>query len=186
MALRPQTRLFTVEEYYRMAEAGILAEDDRVELINGEIIRMAAIGSRHAACVSRLIALFSGLVAGRTTISAQNPLRLDDLSEPEPDFALLLPREDFYAGAHPGRGDVLLLIEVADSSLDFDRQTKVPLYAEAGISELWIVNLAQRQVEVFRNPGQQGFDERREVTDGYLTPLAFPDIAASLTDILGS
>ena len=169
-----------------MAEAGILTEDDRVELINGEIIRMAAIGSRHAACVSRINALFSRLLAGHATISVQNPVRLGDLSEPEPDLALLLPREDFYAGAHPGPGDVLLLIEVADSSLDFDRQTKVPLYATAGIAELWIVNLAQRQVEVFRGPGQQGFDQRREVTDGHLTPLSFPDIAVTLADILGS
>ena len=149
---------------------------------------MAATGSRHAACVSRLISVFSILTAGRATISAQNPLRLGDLSEPEPDFALLLPvpREDFYAGAHPGPRDVLLLIEVSDSSLDFDRETKVPLYAAAGIAEPWIVNLAQRQIELFRSPGQEGFDERREVADGHLTPLAFPDIAVTLTDILGS
>src|SRR5262245_37141744 len=117
MAVQVSRRLFTVDEYYQMAQAGILHEDDRVELIEGEIIETAAIGSRHAACVDRLNQLFSGRVAGRAIVRVQNPIRLSQRSEPQPDLALLRPRADFYATGHPGPQDVLLVVEVADTSV---------------------------------------------------------------------
>ncbi len=112
MAVRPQPRLFTVEEYDRMVEAGILGENERVELVSGGIVQMTAIGSRQAACVNRLNALFSKHVSDRAIIQVQNPVRASELSEPEPDLGLLRPRSDYYAAAHPGAGDVFLLIEV--------------------------------------------------------------------------
>jgi Uma2 family endonuclease len=137
MALQVSRRLFTVHEYDQMVQAGILHEDDRVELIEGEIIEMAAIGSRHAACVNRLVQLFVMHVAGQAIVHAQNPIRLSERTEPEPDLSLLKPRPDFYAAGHPGPQDVLLVIEVADSSIGFDREIKIPLYARAGIPEVW-------------------------------------------------
>jgi len=117
---------FTVEEYHRMGQAGILSEDDRVELIEGEIVEMAPVGSRHAACVKRLNALLSRRAGGRALVSVQDPIRLGEHSEPQPDLALLKPREDFYAAAHPGPEDVLLVIEVAETSLEYDREVKLP------------------------------------------------------------
>lgn len=145
-------RLFDVEEYHRMAEAGILHEDDRVELIEGEIVKMAAIGSRHAACVKRLVKLLVRKVGDSGIVGAQDPVRLPDGTEPEPDVAVLRPREDFYAEAHPTPGDVLLLIEVSDTSLEYDREVKLPLYAAAGIPEAWIVDLVNEKVCVVSQP----------------------------------
>lgn len=141
----------TVAEYDEMIERGILTEQDRVELIHGEIVDKMPIGDLHAACVNRLNSLFSARSAGRYLVSIQNPVRLKD-SDPEPDVALLKPRDDFYGTSRPAPADVLLLIEVADSSLDYDRDIKGPLYAEAGITEYWIVNVIDRTVEVHRSP----------------------------------
>jgi Uma2 family endonuclease len=132
MGVQVQRRLFTVEEYHRMAEAGILSEDDRVELIEGELVTMSPIGSRHAACVARLTALLFP-VGGRGILWVQNPIRLGARSEPQPDVALLRYRPDFYASAHPGPEDVLLVVEVAETSADADRSLKIPLYARYGI-----------------------------------------------------
>jgi Uma2 family endonuclease len=144
---------FTVAEYHRMAEVGILGEDSRVELIRGQIVDMAPIGAPHLGMVNRLNRLLAGVLAGRGILSVQNPVRLDDGSEPEPDVAVLRPRADDYQTATPCPPDVLLLIEVADTSLDDDRAIKVPLYAENGIAECWIVNLLDCVVEVYRQPG---------------------------------
>lgn len=119
MAVRPQAHLFTVEDYHRMGEAGILGEDDRVEFINGEIVQMTAIGSRHAGCVRRLIALLSRLVATRAIVDVQDPVECNNLSEPQPDLAVLAARADFYSQAHPRPADVLLLIEVSDCGLSY-------------------------------------------------------------------
>ena len=143
--------LFTVSDYHKMAEAGILSEEDRVELIEGEIVRMNPIGSRHAACVRRVDALFNGTNLD-VIVSVQSPILLPDLSEPEPDVALLRPRGDFYAGGHPQPGDVLLLIEVSDTTLDYDRNTKIPLYARFGIPETWIVDLGSDMIETHSRP----------------------------------
>jgi Uma2 family endonuclease len=178
-------RRFTVGEYYRMAEAGILRPDERVELIEGEIITMAAIGSRHSATVMRLTRVFSREIGDRTLVLVQGPVRLSDLSEPEPDVALLRPRPDDYASAHPGPDDVLLIVEVADTTVAFDRGTKVRLYAAAGIPEYWIVDLAGDRIEVYREPGAVGYrDVSRLRRDDTLSAAAFPELQIAVGAIL--
>ena len=149
MSAQLEPRRFNVAEYYRMAKAGILKPDDRVELIEGEIIKMSPIGSPHAACVSRLVRFLSRAIGETAILSAQNPVRLDDFSEPVPDVALLKPRKDYYAARHPMPADVLLIIEVADTSLLKDRNIRVPLYARAGMTEVWLVNLPKESIEVY-------------------------------------
>ncbi|MCS7207332.1 MAG: Uma2 family endonuclease [Dehalococcoidia bacterium] len=179
-------RLFTVEEYHRMAETGILGEDDRVELLEGEIRTMAPIGIRHASTVLRLIRILSEKVGPHAFVNAQNPVRLGPYSEPQPDITLLVPRPDYYASAHPGPQDVLLLIEVADTSADYERQVKVPLYARAGVREVWLVDLAAGCVEVYREPAGQGYGRVERVGRGErLTPLALPGLEVPVEAILG-
>ena len=153
-----------VDEYYRMAEAGILGPDARVELIEGEIIDMAPIASRHAAVVRQLAHILHQNVGDQAIVSTQNPVRLDRYSEPEPDLALLRPRDDFYAAAHPGPGDVLLIIEVADTSLRYDREIKIPLYARHGIPEVWLVDLENERLLRFLEPGPDGYRTEEDVT----------------------
>src|SRR5215470_3510676 len=142
---------FTSDEYHRMLRAGILSEDDRVELIQGEIIKMSPIGSRHAACVKRLNSILSKSL-DRVVISVQDPVALNDYSEPQPDIALLKPRDDFYAGSLPTADDVLLIIEVADASLEYDGTVKLALYAESRIPEAWLAALPGDLVEAHSNP----------------------------------
>ena len=144
--------LFTVWDYHCMAEAGVLNEDSRVELIRGQIVDMSPIGAPHFRMVNRLNRLLVPLVGARGIVSVQNPVRLDDGSGPQPDVTILHPRMDQDDAGTPGPADVLLLIEVADSSLESDRAIKLPLYAEAGIRDYWIVNLQERAIEVHRNP----------------------------------
>jgi Uma2 family endonuclease len=185
MPARLLTRRFTVEEYSRMAQAGILTEDDRVELIEGAVVEMAAIGSRHAACVGRLTAVLSAAQTGGI-VWVQNPIRLGEHSEPQPDLVLLRPRPDFYASAHPGPGDVLLLIEVSETSADADREVKVPLYARAGIAEVWLVDLEAEGIEVYRQPSAEGYRVSRQARRGEtLSPEAFPDLTLAADEILG-
>lgn len=152
MAVQLARKLFTVDEYHNMIDAGILTEDDRLELLGGEIVEMSPIGSRHAATVKRLNQLFSKQYSGKAIISVQDPIQTDIFTEPEPDLALLKPRADFYAGSHPEPGDVLLVVEVAETSVYSDREVKIPLYAKAGIREVWLVALAEQYVEVHTNP----------------------------------
>lgn len=176
---------FTVAEYHRMAEAGILNEDSRVELIRGQIVDMAPISTPHFGMVNRLTRLLSAILAGRAVISVQNPVRLDDGSEPQPDVAVLRFREDDYETVRPGPADVLLLIEVADSSLKEDREEKAPLYAESGIGEHWIVNLIDRVVEVHRRPEGGRYAQVRRVGPGNtLDVAALPDVALPAADLL--
>ncbi|RME47171.1 MAG: Uma2 family endonuclease [Chloroflexi bacterium] len=186
MVVQVERRLFTVDEYHQMAEAGIFTEDDRVELIEGEIVEMAPIGSRHAACVDRLNRLFSNRIGERAIARVQSPVRLSEFSEPEPDLALLRPRPDFYAQAHPQPEDVLLVVEVAETSVTSDRDVKVPLYARAGIPEVWLVDLAEETVEVYREPLPRGYAKIRRVWRGdELAPHAFPDRVFTADEILG-
>lgn len=152
MSTQIEPRRFNVTEYYKMARAGILKPDDRVELIDGRIIKMSPIGSPHAACVARLARLLPKATSETVLLWVQNPVRLDDFSEPVPDIALLKLRDDYYAARHPKPSDALLLIEVADSSLITDRTIKVPLYARAGIKEVWLVNLPKEMIEVYSDP----------------------------------
>jgi Uma2 family endonuclease len=144
--------LLTVDDYYRMAEAGVLAPDARVELIEGEIVDMAPMKSRHAWVVNELMRRLVTAVGDHARITCQTPLRLSQRSEPEPDLMLLRPRPDAYAASHPTAADVLLLIEVADSSLRYDREIKVPLYARHGVAEVWVVDLAAASFVVHRAP----------------------------------
>ena len=145
-------RWFNVDEYQRMAQAGILTEDDRVELIEGEVIEMSPIGSRHAACVKRLNALLHRAVGQQMIVSVQDPIYIDEFSAPQPDLALLRARDDFYAGSHPAASDVLLVVEVADTSIEYDRKVKLPLYARAGIHEVWLANVPEDRVEIHTQP----------------------------------
>ncbi|HEX9918746.1 MAG TPA: Uma2 family endonuclease [Pyrinomonadaceae bacterium] len=149
MSLPISKYYFSAAEFERMGEAGVFTRDARLELIEGEIIEMSPIGSRHAACVNFLSRFLNRAVGDIALVSTQNPIRLNDFSEPEPDLALLRLRDDFYRDAHPTPVDVLLIIEVADTTLGYDRQVKVPLYAKAGIEETWIVNLTEEQIETY-------------------------------------
>ena len=151
-------RLLTVDEYHKMAEAGILKPDDKVELINGEIITTSPINSKHAGYVKRIIALFTKLVNDDTIISVRDPIRLNKHSEPEPDIAILKFRSDYYTETHPTPKDVILLIEVSDSSVNVDRSFKLPLYAKSGIQEFWIVNLKSNQIEVYKKPKGDAYE----------------------------
>ncbi len=150
---------FTRDDYHAMAGAGILGEDDRVELIAGEIIAQMPIGTTHASVAKRFNEIFARLVQGRLLVSAQDPIALDAFSEPQPDLALLRPRSDYYADSHPTPEDVILLIEVADTSLAFDREEKIPLYAGAGIPEVWLVDLVDKSLSVYRQPAPGGYPE---------------------------
>ncbi|MDP9442171.1 MAG: Uma2 family endonuclease [Actinomycetota bacterium] len=166
-----------------MAEAGVFGEDDRVELVEGEVIDMSPIGSRHAACVDRFNRLLVPALAVRAIVRVQSPVRLDDLSEPQPDLAVLRPRPDFYAGAHPGPDDVVVVVEVADTTSGWDRRVKVPLYGRAGVAEAWVVDLAEQVVYVFRGPGRDGYGE--EVRLGRGERLEALDVTFGVDEILG-
>jgi Uma2 family endonuclease len=186
MAVALTKRRFTVDEYHRMAEVGILTETDRVELIDGEIVEMAPVGSRHASVVKRLTALLTSRLGVRTIVSVQDPVQLSKESEPQPDVVLLRPSPDFYAGSHPEPVDSLLLIEVADTSLPYDRGVKLPRYATARVIEVWIVDLAGDAVEVYRTPVPDGYrDVVRVPRGGSLSPVAFADLTLGIDEILG-
>jgi Uma2 family endonuclease len=146
---------FTVHDYHRMGEAGILHEDDRVELIEGEVVEMAAIGTRHFTCVNRLNRLLVMSVGDAAIVSVQNPVRLDEHTEPQPDLTVIRPRD--YSESLPVPEDVLLLIEVSDTILAYDRGVKLPLYARAGIGEVWIVNLPTETIEQYTDPSGDSY-----------------------------
>ena len=176
---------FSVKEYYRMAETGVLHPDARVELLNGEIIDMSPIGPFHGGLVNRLVRLFTKNSKSRWIVSAQNPLRLDDHSEPEPDVTLLKPAADDYTSRHPRPDDVFLLIEVSDTTLDYDRTEKLPAYGRAGVAEVWIVNLNETLIEIYREPHFTGYGSKTILRAGdTVAPLAFPDAAVDLAELL--
>ncbi len=172
-----QIRRFTVAEYLAMAKAGILTEDDRVELIDGVVIDMAPVGSRHIGCVNCYNRELSEAVGRRVIVQVQSPVRLDDNTEPQPDVALLREKADGYASGHPGPEDVLLLIEVADSSLGYDRNEKLPRYARAGIPEVWLTVLPEGVVEAHTEPTEGGYRVTRRLRAGdVLRPGCFDDV----------
>ena len=180
----PRRHRITVDEYHRMAEVGLLAPDARVELIEGEIIDMPPIGHRHAAAVDRLNRLLNLAVGDRAIVRCQGPIRLGDLSEPQPDFALLAPRADFYAERHPVAADTLLVIEVSETTLRYDRQTKLPLYARHGIPEMWIVDAAGKQLHIFRRPSGVAYDEIVSPPTPGITPIgSLPNVAIDLSSL---
>ena len=178
-------RRFTVDEYYKMAEAGILTHDERLELLNGEIIEMSPIGSRHAYSVNWLTRLLITLLGTRAWVSSQNPLRLNGQAEPEPDILLLRWRDDEYESDHPTPGDVFLLIEVSDTTLDGDRNEKLPIYAQAGIPEFWIVNIPDGVIEVYTDPSEGEYRTRRVFrAEDSVSPSAFSDISLPVSRIV--
>ncbi len=186
MSVQMQRRLFTVQEYHLMGDTGILGEDDRVELIEGEIVQMAAIGTRHASCVKRLNRRFSIIPEESAILGVQDPIQLTERTEPQPDLVLLQPRADYYATAHPIASEVLLLVEVSDSTVDFDRDVKVPNYARSGIQEVWLWDLEVNCLEVYRCPTANGYTSIQKFERGEMVaPLAFPEFEVSVDFILG-
>jgi Uma2 family endonuclease len=183
MSVQIARRHFNVTEYYRMAAAGVLSEDDRVELIEGEVVEMNPIGSRHAACVGRLTELLGRLVGGAAIVWVQNPVRINDYSELLPDVALLKRRDDFYAQANPQPTDVLLIIEVADNSVDYDRDIKIPIYSRAGVLQVWLVNLPEESIEIYTRPLDNAYQETRVLKRG--ESLSTLNLIIDAGDVLG-
>ena len=176
---------FTVESYQRLAELGVLGENDRVELIDGQVVEMTPIGDRHASCVRRLLDWFAHHALELAIIDVQNTVVLGRRDAPQPDLALLKRRADGYP-QHPRPRDILLVIEVADSTLAYDRDVKGPLYARAGIPEFWLVNLPADRIDVHRQPGADRYADVRAVSRGEtISPLHFPNVTLATNDILG-
>jgi Uma2 family endonuclease len=187
MAIQNPKRLISIDEYHRMAADGLFSEDDRVELIEGEIVEMAPIGNRHATRVRRLILLFHQRLLEQVIVDVQDPVELGDWSEPQPDIVLLEWREDCYASAAPTGKDVVLLVEVADSSVGYDRGVKAPLYARQGIREYWLLDLPGGILEIYRQPRPAGYKTVRRLRRGDSVAMeAFPDVVFSVSDLLGS
>ncbi|MEO8352789.1 MAG: Uma2 family endonuclease [Chthoniobacteraceae bacterium] len=184
MSVLAPTYKFTVEEYHKLADAGFFGEDDRIELLNGELIVMHAIGKRHAQAVTNLNMDFAEHARRRFMVSPQNPVWLDEMSEPEPDI-VLVPWRRKAGDSHPQPRDVFLIVEVADSSLRYDRRDKMRAYARVGIREFWILNLEENVMEVFRTPVVENYAETERVVAGEtLSPLAFPDVTLSIDEII--
>ncbi len=180
-----QRHRVTVDEYYRMADAGVLAPDARVELIDGEVIDMAPMKSAHARTVNWINTILVEAVRGRALVSCQTPLRLGDRSEPGPDLMLVRSRTDHYAASHPIASDVLLLVEVSDTSLAYDQRIKVPLYARHGVAEVWIVDLENRLIRFYRQPaGEQYLDITSTETPGLTPVAALPGLLLDLRGLL--
>jgi len=177
--------LTNLDEWRRLGEANIFPPGSRVELINGEIIEMAPIGSNHSGQINRLTQLLVHLVAKQAVVSIQNPVQLGDLSEPEPDLMLLKPTDDFYSSQHPQADDVLLLIEVADSSLKFDQNQKLRLYALHNIPEYWLLNIKDSCIEVYRQPHDGVYAEKTTLRAGdKITLSQLNNISLNIADIL--
>ena len=183
--LAAKKRRFSADDYQILGKEGILTEDDRIELIEGEIVVMSPIGDRHLACVDMLASQLFGGVRGEAIVRVQGSIRLGKYSEPQPDIALLRHRDDYYASRSATPEDILLLIEVADSSLDRDRNDKLPRYARAGVPEAWIANLLDDCVERFRNPTEDGYsDVIRLIRSNTISPELLPDVELRVDDIL--
>ncbi|HJZ68901.1 MAG TPA: Uma2 family endonuclease [Blastocatellia bacterium] len=186
MSTQIERRWFSVDEYYRMIDAGILSEDDRVELIDGEVFEMSPIVKDHAACVKRTNELFGRVVRRRAIVSVQDPVRLSDFSEPQPDIALLKRRPDFYRSGHPTPAEVLLIVEVGDATIEYDRRVKVPLYARSGIPEVWLVDLVGDLIEIYGQLVNGRYQSFREARRGdALTLGALPKFVVAAEEILG-
>jgi Uma2 family endonuclease len=180
-----ERRRFTADEYQRMGEVGILSPDERLELIDGEIVTMTPIGPPHAAAVDRATLSFVTAVNRRAIVRVRGSVRLDFLTEPEPDVVLLRPRADFYASAHPGPQDILLIVEIAGSSLRYDRDVKSKLYAHLGIVEYWLADLTSQTVTCYASPeGDRYRDIRSLVRGASLAPLALADVVIQVDDLL--
>ena len=179
-----QRHRFDVDEFARMGEAGIFTEDDRVELIDGEIREMTPIGSPHAGMVNRLTELLVTRLAGRANVIVQNPIRLDRHTEPQPDLVVARRRQSFYTDRHPEPGDVLVVVEVADSSLRYDRAEKVPRYGRAGIPETWLVDVEAGTVTVYTDPGPEGYARQQVRQRGeQMVASSVPELRLAVDDL---
>ena len=178
-----QRHRWTVAEYHRMGEVGLLNEDSRVELIDGEIVEMAPIGSFHGGEVKYFNNRLVSLLHGKAIVSVQDPIILGGHAEPQPDIALLRWRDDFYRTANPHAEDVLLIIEVSDSTLRYDRDVKVPLYASHGIPEVWLLDLQQRQLEIYREPVRGQYRQRDCRRTGIIAPILCPEAGIDLAEL---
>jgi Uma2 family endonuclease len=186
MAIEVERRVFTVDEYDRLIETGFFRPDERLELVDGEIVTMSPIGTRHAACVGRLTDLLGARLGRRALVWVQNPVVLGERDEFQPDVAVLRRRDDYYATARPGPSDVLLLIEVADTTLTYDRSVKVPRYGVAGVPEVWLVDLQRDVVLVYETPTADGYAISRTGRRGeQLVPISLPDVQLDVDEILG-
>jgi Uma2 family endonuclease len=184
MALHVLKGPFTVESYQRLAELGVLREDDRVELIAGQVVEMTPIGDRHASCVRRVLGLLARHALERAILDVQNPAVLGEHDAPQPDLTLLNPRPEGYP-RHPRAADILLVIEVADTTLAYDRDVKIPLYARARIPEAWLVDLTAERIAVHREPHAGSYAHVRSAGPGdLLTPVHLPDVTLAVSDIL--
>jgi Uma2 family endonuclease len=185
MTVQILRKKFMVGQYHQMIESGILTDRDRVELLNGEILEMSPVGRRHAACVDRLTELLILRLASKVIVRTQNPIRLSDDSEPQPDIAILRRRDDFYARGHPQPDDIFLVIEVADTTIEFDREIKIPTYAQENISVVWLVDLNAEVVEVFQEPTTQGYGNCQQFQPGQMLTIPnFPEIQLGVDQIL--
>ncbi len=187
MTVLAAKHLITASEFDQMCEAGVFREGHRLELIEGEIIEMSPIGKRHATAVRRLNNLLTrSLGPDEALVDAQNPVVLGDISEPQPDLALLRPRPDFYA-EHPRPEDILLLIEVADTSLAYDREVKVPTYARYGVQEVWIADLGGARVEIYLRPTADGYAgvERLDDPEAIVSPRLLPQLRLPVKALVG-
>ena len=179
-------KLFTVDEYYKMAEAGVLSERVHTELIDGEILEMSPMGVRNASAITRANRLFSESFKDKAEVRVQLPLPVSRFSEPEPDLCLVSPNEPSYATRHPGPEHVFLLLEISDSSLRYDRDVKLPMYAAAGVAEVWIEDLPNRTLHVYREPQGGGYKTALQFSGNEsVSPLAFPEIAFTVSALIG-
>ena len=186
MQVEVQRKRFTVDDYYKMAEAGILTDEDRVELIEGEIIEMSPIGTRHAMAVTRALMIFARGLGDKVVVAVQNPAHMDRYNEPQPDVVLIRPREDFYGKGHPNPEDIVLMIEVADTSLRKDRLLKLPVYARNGVREVWIIDVKDDVIYIHRQPTAAAYLSFETKGRGeVVSPEAFPDFAVTVDDLLG-
>ena len=181
----PPRHRFTVADYYAMVDGGILAESDRVELLDGDIIVMPPIGDWHQSSIDRFTNLMLPLLRGRAIMRVQGPTRLDDNSEPLPDVMLLRQRDDYYETGHPSPSEVLLLIEVADTSVDYDRNAKLAAYARAGIPEVWIVSRQDQRIEAYTEPSGGKYSNARHAGHGEsIAPGALPDVVMEIDRVI--
>lgn len=186
MTVQILRKKFTVDQYHQMIETGVFTDRDRVELLQGEIIEMSPIGRQHAACVDRLTELLVRELGSRAIVRVQNPIQLSDKSEPQPDFAILRRRSDFYSEGHPQADDIFALIEVSDTTVEFDRTIKVPLYAQNLITEVWMLDLKADAVQIYREPSTAGYQQLQTFRRGQSVSFqALPDIQFQVEQLLG-
>lgn len=180
----PRRHRITVDEYHRMAEVGLLAPDARVELIEGEIIDMPPIGIRHMANVDRLTHLFCNAVGDRAIVRCQGGVQLSDITEPQPDFALLAPREDFYESRRATVADALLVVEVSDTTLKYDLNRKMSLYARHGVREFWVLDVNDKRLHVFAGPTDTGYERRSAVENPVVMGIGeLPGVTVDLSSL---